>query len=90
MGDRLTADFAKALVRAEKIGQDDVPDYLSVSFSGVDAVVDYLDHALDWMADNTPNDTETLYLEATVTYYRNARGPYVTVIRSHDRELGGP
>ena len=38
VGDRLTADFAKALVRAEQIGQDDVPDYLSVSFSGVDAV----------------------------------------------------
>ena len=58
------------------------------AFSGVDAVVDYLDHALDWMADNTPNDIETLYLEATVTYYRNARGPYVKVIRSHERELG--
>ena len=37
-GDRLTADFAKALVVAEDIGQREVPDYLSVSFSGVDAV----------------------------------------------------
>ena len=37
-GDRLTADFAKALVRAEQVGQDAVPDYLSISFSGVDAV----------------------------------------------------
>ena len=60
------------------------------AFSGVDAVVDFLDHALDWVADNTPADTETRYLEATVTYYRNARGPYVTVVRSHERELGGP
>ena len=37
-GDRLTADFAKALFDAEGLGQDGVPDYLSVSFSGVDAV----------------------------------------------------
>ena len=37
-GDRLTADFAKALIEAEGLGSDDVPDYLSVSFSGVDAV----------------------------------------------------
>ena len=58
--------------------------------SGVDAVVDFLDNALNWVADNTPGDTETLYLEATVTYYRNARGPYVTVVRSHERELGIP
>jgi predicted AlkP superfamily pyrophosphatase or phosphodiesterase len=38
VGDRLTADFAKALVRAEGLGRDAIPDYLSVSFSGVDAV----------------------------------------------------
>lgn len=37
-GDRLTADFARALIRAERLGQDDVADYLSISFSGVDAV----------------------------------------------------
>ena len=37
-GDRLTADFAKALIAAEDLGQDEVADYLSVSFSGVDAV----------------------------------------------------
>ena len=36
--DRLTADFAKALVNAEGLGADDTPDYLSLSFSGVDAV----------------------------------------------------
>ena len=60
------------------------------AFSGVDAVVDFLDNALNWVADNTPGDTETLYLEATVTYYRNARGPYVTVVRSHERELEIP
>ncbi|MEP2704911.1 MAG: alkaline phosphatase family protein [Roseibium sp.] len=37
-GDRLTADFTKALITAEGVGSDDVTDYLSVSFSGVDAV----------------------------------------------------
>ena len=37
-GDRLLADFARKLIEAEDIGQDEVTDYLSVSFSGVDAV----------------------------------------------------
>jgi predicted AlkP superfamily pyrophosphatase or phosphodiesterase len=37
-GDKLTADFAGQLLVSEQLGQDSVPDYLSVSFSGVDAV----------------------------------------------------
>ena len=37
-GDRLLADFGKALIAKENLGADDVPDYLSISFSGVDAV----------------------------------------------------
>jgi len=37
-GDRLLADFGKRLIDAEAIGQDAVTDYLSISFSGVDAV----------------------------------------------------
>ncbi|MEJ2534252.1 MAG: alkaline phosphatase family protein [Gammaproteobacteria bacterium] len=37
-GDELTLDFAKALIDNEDIGQDDVPDYLSVSFSSTDYV----------------------------------------------------
>ncbi|MGI9511206.1 MAG: alkaline phosphatase family protein [Geminicoccaceae bacterium] len=37
-GDALTVDFAKALVDAEEIGQDNVPDYLSVSLSCTDYV----------------------------------------------------
>jgi predicted AlkP superfamily pyrophosphatase or phosphodiesterase len=37
-GDRLTLDFAKALVRSEGLGADGIPDYLSISFSGLDAV----------------------------------------------------
>jgi len=38
VGDRLTNDFAKTLIANEGLGQDDVPDYLSVSFSSVDAI----------------------------------------------------
>jgi predicted AlkP superfamily pyrophosphatase or phosphodiesterase len=37
-GDEITADFAKALIDAEGLGQDDVPDYLSVSLSSTDYV----------------------------------------------------
>jgi predicted AlkP superfamily pyrophosphatase or phosphodiesterase len=38
VGDELTADFAKKLLVAEGLGVDSIPDYLSISFSGVDAV----------------------------------------------------
>lgn len=37
-GDHLTADFAGHVLVSEQLGRDNVPDYLSVSFSGVDAV----------------------------------------------------
>lgn len=38
IGDQLILDFSKTLINAENMGQDDVPDYLSISFSSVDAV----------------------------------------------------
>ncbi|ARN75753.1 alkaline phosphatase family protein [Oceanicoccus sagamiensis] len=37
-GDELTADFAKTLILSENIGEDDITDYLSVSFSSTDYV----------------------------------------------------
>ena len=37
-GDELTLDFTKALVDAEQLGQDAVPDYLAISFSSTDYV----------------------------------------------------
>ena len=37
-GDELTLDFAKAVVTNEQLGQDEVTDYLSVSFSSTDYV----------------------------------------------------
>lgn len=38
VGDQLALDFSKALIESEEMGEDDIPDYLSISFSGVDAV----------------------------------------------------
>ncbi|MDX2472160.1 MAG: alkaline phosphatase family protein [Candidatus Krumholzibacteria bacterium] len=38
VGDALTLEFAKTLVLNEKMGQGDVPDYLSISFSSTDYV----------------------------------------------------
>jgi predicted AlkP superfamily pyrophosphatase or phosphodiesterase len=37
-GDQLTLDFAKTLMENEDIGSDEIPDYLSVSFSSTDYV----------------------------------------------------
>lgn len=38
VGDQLLLDFSKELLTHEQLGKDEFPDYLSVSFSGVDAV----------------------------------------------------
>jgi hypothetical protein len=46
----------------------------------------FLEAALDWVADNTPRDAETRYLEATVTSWHNADAPRVRVFRSDFRE----
>lgn len=37
-GDELTLDFARTLIEQVELGQDDVPDYLSISFSSTDYV----------------------------------------------------
>ena len=37
-GDELTVSFAKTLLEAEKLGQDEVPDYLAISLSSTDYV----------------------------------------------------
>jgi hypothetical protein len=46
----------------------------------------FLDAALDWVADNTPRDAETRYLEARVMSWHNADPPRVRVLRSGPRE----
>ncbi|MDH5574799.1 MAG: alkaline phosphatase family protein [Nitrospirota bacterium] len=38
VGDELTLDFAKALIKGEELGKDGIPDYLSISFSSTDYV----------------------------------------------------
>ena len=38
VGDQLVLDFSKALIEGEQLGRDPIPDYLSISFSAVDAV----------------------------------------------------
>lgn len=57
--------------------------------AGLASSLDFLDHALDWVADHTPEDTETLYLQARVTYWENGRAPQKTVLRSEDRHEAG-
>lgn len=54
--------------------------------AGIDNQLAFLDAALDWVADNTPRDAETRYLEATVTYWRNAGEPEVRTLRSRERD----
>lgn len=62
------------------------PGRMKHAYSGLDASLDFLDEALDWVADHTPADTETLYLEAEVTGFRNTRGPEHRTLRSDVRE----
>lgn len=53
--------------------------------AGVDNQLELLAEALDWVAANTPADTETRYLEAHVTVWLNLGEPSTVVIRSADR-----
>jgi hypothetical protein len=56
--------------------------------AGLDNQLAFLDAALDYVADHTPRDTETRYLEAVVTTWHNLDGPATVVLRSHDRSVG--
>ena len=53
--------------------------------AGLDNQLAFLDEALDYVAGNTPRDTETRYLEAVVTTWHNTDAPDVVVLRSVDR-----
>ena len=57
--------------------------------AGLDNQLAFLGAALDWVADNTPRDRETRYLEARVTSWHNADAPKVEVLRSGEREAAG-
>jgi len=54
--------------------------------AGLDNQLAFLDSALDWVAENTPRDQETQYLEATVTSWHNDDPPRVSVLRSEVRQ----
>jgi hypothetical protein len=56
--------------------------------AGLDNQLAFLDEALDYVAGNTPRDTETRYLEAVVTTWHNTDAPEVVVLRSGDRSAG--
>jgi hypothetical protein len=57
--------------------------------AGLDNQLAFLEAALDWVADNTPRDRETRYLEARVTLWHNADPPRTEVIRSGSRGAAG-
>ena len=46
----------------------------------------FLRSALNWVADNTPRDHATSYLEARVTAWYDADPPHTEIFRSHLRE----
>ena len=56
--------------------------------SGLRNQFGYLQGALDWVAEHTPDDTATQYFEAEVTYTDNGRGPFTTTFRSVERSVG--
>jgi len=53
--------------------------------AGVDNQLAFLAEAMEWVAANTPDDRETVRLEAEVTVWRNLRPPETTVIVTGDR-----
>ena len=65
----------------------DRPDQRRHADAGVDNQLAFLDSALDWVAGHTPRDSETLYIEAIVTYWHNTDPPEVVRLRSRDREV---
>jgi len=56
------------------------------AYSGLGASLDFFVESLDWVADHTPDDHETLYLEASIESWRNTRPQDVRVVRSSLRE----
>jgi hypothetical protein len=57
--------------------------------AGLDNQLAFLAAALDWVAENTPRDHDTRYLEATVTAWHNADPPRTEVLRSRVRGGAG-
>lgn len=62
------------------------PDLRHHADAGLENQLAFLSAAIDWVADNTPRDTATRYLEAIVTTWHNTGPARVIVLRSHERE----
>ena len=63
------------------------PDVRKHADAGLDNQLAFLDAALDYVADHTPADRETRYLEATVTAWYDDDPPHTVVLRSADRDV---
>jgi len=63
------------------------PGHRQHANNGLASQLAFLEDAMAWVAGNTPDDRETLYYEATVTTWRNADPPEVTVLRSPTRQV---
>jgi hypothetical protein len=70
------------MVNARGLG---VPWRLHPADAGMRSTLDFLDHALDWVAEHTPRDHETERLVARVTYWRNGLGPITVTLTSSPR-----
>ena len=62
------------------------PSFRHHADAGLDNQLAFLRAALDWVAENTPRDHATRYLEARVTAWHNNDPPRVEVFRSPMRE----
>ena len=71
------------LVHGRGLGYPEVRHHAD---AGLDNQIAFLQAALDWVADNTARDDETLYLEATVVTWHNDDEPEITVLRSPHRD----
>ncbi len=70
------------LVEARGLG---VVSVLHHADAGLEATVWLFDAALDWVAENTPEDRETVQLVAELTLIHNGREPTTLVLESESR-----
>ena len=90
-GRRVPIDRPWSGYRWEELVQDRGLSYPAVRHhadAGLDNQLAFLRAALDWVAENTPRDDATRYLEARVTAWHNDDPPTRTVMRSEERDVG--
>ena len=91
-GERVPVDEAwygyrwSELVRSRGLSD---PAHRRHADAGLDNQLAFLAESLDYALTHTPRDTETVFLEAQVTYWRNASSPEQTVVpqRSPGRRI---